>query len=351
MNDSAELPAELHGRQLRRGIVRLGLFAAVVVVIIVAVPGLGSIRSRLAHGDPAWLVVAGLLRLASALSYVVTFRAVFAPRMSRRLSYRIAMSEVGLNALVPAGGAGGLAIGGWLLHRRGMPTARVLERSAEFFVFTSAFNVGAVAVFGWLGTAGVLATHASLLLSLVPALVASALIAAALAAIPRIGSLQARQRNQRTHSWCWWVLDGVVMLGTGARGALNLFRERDPRALFGGAGYLLFDIATLWAAVRAFHGDPVLPALVMAYLVGQLAGEVPIPGGIGVVDGGLIGALILYGFPVTLATTGSLAYRAIALAVPTLFGGLAAFLLTRCVRGTNRQPTAQVISDQLGPPG
>jgi hypothetical protein len=47
MNDSAELPPALHGRQLRRGIVRLTLFAAVVVVIIVAVPGLGSIRSRL----------------------------------------------------------------------------------------------------------------------------------------------------------------------------------------------------------------------------------------------------------------------------------------------------------------
>jgi uncharacterized membrane protein YbhN (UPF0104 family) len=75
---------------------------------------------------------------------VVLFRTIFAPKMSRRLSYQIAMSELGLNALVPAGGASGLAIGGWVLHRRGMPTDEVLRRSAQFFVFTSAVIVLAV---------------------------------------------------------------------------------------------------------------------------------------------------------------------------------------------------------------
>jgi uncharacterized membrane protein YbhN (UPF0104 family) len=86
----------------------------------------------------------------------------------------------------------------------------------------------------------------------------------------------------------------------------------------------------------------------MAYLVGQLAGEIPIPAGIGVVDGGLIGALILYGAPATLATAGSLAYRAISLGVPTLFGGLAAISLGRTIRGWRSEPPGPAVEVSAG---
>ncbi len=150
--------------------------------------------------------------------------------------------------------------------------------------------------------------------------------------MPRLAGLRSRQANHREHSWRWWLLELAVALGTGARGAIKLFREHDPRALAAGAAYLFFDIAALWAAVRAFGGQPELQPLAMAYLVGQLAGEIPIPGGLGAVDGGLIGALVLYGLPVTVATAGALAYRAIALGVPAVFGGIAGVGLTRTIR-------------------
>src|SRR3984885_12595712 len=205
-DSTGQLPAALHGSNVRKGLIRVLIFAAIVVALIVALPGLGSIRSRLAHGDPAWLVLAASFRLSSALAYVVLFRAIFAPQMSFRLSYQIAMSEIGLNALVPAGGAGGLAVGGWVLHRRGMPTEEVVERSAQFFVFTSAFNVGAVAILGWLGAVGILATHGSVALSVIPALAATAAIVLALALIPRLATLRARQAEVRSHSWHWWLL-------------------------------------------------------------------------------------------------------------------------------------------------
>ena len=341
VDSQADLPAALHGPKLRNGVIRVLLFAAVVVALIVALPGLGSIRGRLAHGNPAWLVLAASFRLLSALSYVVLFRAIFAPKMSRRLSYQIAMSEIGLNALVPAGGASGLAIGGWVLHRRGMPTDEVLERSAQFFVFTSAFNVGAVAVLGWLGAAGILVTHGSPALSAVPALVASAVMVLAVALVPQVSKLQARQAKRRSHSLRWWLEDVAAELGTGAQGAIELFRKHNPRALAAGAAYLMFDIAALWAAVRAFGGHMALQPLAMAYLVGQLAGEIPVPGGLGAVDGGLIATLTLYGLPLSIATAGALAYRAIALGVPVVFGGLAAVGLTRTIRQWDR-------NDQLG---
>ncbi len=75
----------------------------------------------------------------------------------------------------------------------------------------------------------------------------------------------------------------------------------------------------------------------MSYLVGQFDGEIPVPGGIGVSAGGLIGAMILYGLPGTLATARVLAYYAIALAVPMLFGAIAAVFFMRTVRGWTGQ--------------
>jgi uncharacterized membrane protein YbhN (UPF0104 family) len=342
------MPEALNVQRMRRRVVRLLFFAALVAVPILTVPGLGSIRDRLAHGNPGWLVLAGCFRLASALSHVVLSRAIFAPRMALRASYRIGMSEIAANALAPAGGASGLAIGDWVLHRQGRPWSWLAERTAEFFVFTSAFNVGAVAVLGWLGAGGVLASGVSLLLSLAPAVAATVAIAVALALIPRLAWLEAKQRRRRVHGWRWWLLELGVALGTGARGAVNLFRRRDLAAIAGGAGYLLFDIIMLWATVRVFGGHIGFQPLALAYLVGQLAGEIPIPGGFGAVDGGLIGALVAYGLSSSLAVASSLAYRAIALAVTVVFGGIAAISLMRGIRNQKAQ-TGIPISEPLGP--
>jgi hypothetical protein len=205
------------GRDLRRAIVRLVAAAAVVLVVLLALPGLSAVRSHLAHGAPGWLVLAGCFRVTSALAFVVVFTAVLVPKTSRRLRYRIGLSEIGVNALVPAGGTAGLAVGGWALHRLGAPTGEVVRRSTTLFVFTSAFNVGAVAMLGWLGAIGVLSVArggAALALSLVPAIVATAMILLALALAP----LHARQAKHRRHSLRWWLLGAGVMLGTGSRG-------------------------------------------------------------------------------------------------------------------------------------
>ena len=50
----------------------------------------------------------------------------------------------------------------------------------------------------------------------------------------------------------------------------------------------------LWATYHAFDISLPLTILLMGYLIGQLGGLLPIPGGIGGIDGGLIGTLIVY---------------------------------------------------------
>ena len=67
----------------------------------------------------------------------------------------------------------------------------------------------------------------------------------------------------------------------------------------------------------------------MSRLIGQLGNLIPIPGGIGGVEAGLIGALLLYGLRVVTATAAVLLYRVIALLIPGLLG-IAAFVGCGC---------------------
>ena len=61
----------------------------------------------------------------------------------------------------------------------------------------------------------------------------------------------------------------------------------------------------------------------MGYLIGQLGGLLPIPGGVGGIDGGLIGTLIVYGAPAAATAAAVLAYRVILFWLPLLIGGVA----------------------------
>jgi uncharacterized protein (TIRG00374 family) len=71
--------------------------------------------------------------------------------------------------------------------------------------------------------------------------------------------------------------------------------------------------------------------IVKAYYVGMLANTLPLPGGIGGVDGGMIGAFIAFGVPGGVATVAVLAYRGIAFWLPTIPGAIAYLQLRRTV--------------------
>ena len=70
-------------------------------------------------------------------------------------------------------------------------------------------------------------------------------------------------------------------------------------AIAGSLGYFLWDVAVLWVAYRAFgESSSELEILLMGYLIGQLGGLLPLPGGVGGIEGELIGRLVVYGAPV-----------------------------------------------------
>jgi uncharacterized protein (TIRG00374 family) len=71
--------------------------------------------------------------------------------------------------------------------------------------------------------------------------------------------------------------------------------------------------------------------IVMGYFVGMLGNLLPLPGGVGGVDGGMIGAFTAFGVSVELSVVAVLAYRAFAFWLPTLPGAIAYFQLRRTV--------------------
>ena len=98
--------------------------------------------------SPGWLVLATLLEGLSFASYVVMFGPIFCTGLGWRRSWQIGGSELAMGSLVPASGAGGLALGAWVLHRGGMPGERIARRSVAFFLIKSGVNFLAVAVLG-----------------------------------------------------------------------------------------------------------------------------------------------------------------------------------------------------------
>jgi len=330
-----DVPAELSRRRLRSRLLFALALIAVVVALVVLLPGLGELRARLSRASPGWLAAGVLLKVLSGLGYVAVFRSVFCQRMSWRVSYLIGMSELGANALFPTGGAGGLALGAWALRRGGMSAREIARRTVAFFLLTSVANVVGVIVLGLALATGLLAGARNLALTLLPACVAALAIVATLLAGRAAARMQRRveERAAGARSGRGRALLGALRaVAEGVRAGLALLRRRDPVLLAGIVAYLLFDVMILWAAFRAFGPAPPVAVVALAYLIGELGGLIPVPGGLGGVDAGLVGTLVLYKVSLVSATAAVLVYRAIALWVPALLGAIAFVGLRRMLR-------------------
>jgi uncharacterized membrane protein YbhN (UPF0104 family) len=320
---------------LRRAL-QLVVALLLVGVAVAALPGLGSVRRHFEEARPGWLLIATSAELGSALAYVVVLRAVFCPCMRWGPSYQLGMSELAANSLLPAGGAGGLALGAWALRRGGVSTHHIANRTVVFFLVTSAANFAAVIAAGIGLSLGLVPGGAAIALTVIPAVLAIAVVLVVAVVLPRLldrvssattsGSGAGGTRT-RMHGFLSGS-SGVV--ATGVRETVSLLGSGRAPVIAGSLGYMIFDIAVLAASFPA-TGSPIPPLgiLVLAYTVGQLGGLVPLPGGIGATGGGLIGAFILYGGSIGPVTAAVVVYRIIQVGLPALLGLPALVLLHR----------------------
>jgi uncharacterized membrane protein YbhN (UPF0104 family) len=321
--DTPEMSSAQARRSLRNGLVALALLVALAVGLLLAIPGLHGVADAVADMQGSWLAVAVGLEILSCIAYVIAFLQVF-ERAPIRFGARVALSELAFGAAVSLGGAGSLAVGGWLLIERGAPAARVVERSAVLFLLTSAVNVVTLVLVGAGEFTGLLAGPQQPLLTIVPAAIGTAVFVFCLL-LPRFADRLAALRGPGRSR--------ALLLGTAAsiRDTERLLLTPDWR-IIGAIGYLWFDIGVLMACFAALGHVPPLAPVVLAYQIGYLANFVPIPGNIGVLDAGLVGMLVLYGISATDAVAATLVYHAIALWVPATWGTVA-FLILQRTRG------------------
>jgi uncharacterized protein (TIRG00374 family) len=118
----------------------------------------------------------------------------------------------------------------------------------------------------------------------------------------------------------------------------DVLGARWKTALLLSSGRLAFDFITLLACIWATGTKPQPSLVLLAYAVGGLLGLIPItPGGLGIVEAGLSGMLILAGIPGGAAVLATLAYRIISYWLPALAGPVA-YMLFRARYGPPGHP-------------
>jgi uncharacterized protein (TIRG00374 family) len=336
----------------RGRIIAFGVFVASAVAFlyfvlpkITGTHGLKDSWSRIDHGDPAWLAVAFAFEAASFVGYVLLFRIVFVrgeTRVGWRESYLITMAGVAATRLFAAAGAGGVALTAWALRRSGMEARLVACRMVAFLVLLYAVYMLTVLIVGPGLYYGLFAGGGSFAITVLPGLFAAGVIVSVLAV-----SFVPRDFERRLENWAHErgffgrlarrLAAAPASAASGVRTALKLVQAREPMVL-GAIAWWGFDILTLWACFHAFGSHPAHAVIIMAYFVGMLGNVLPIPGGIGGVDGGMIGAFAAFGVPIDSAVVAVLAYRGLSFWLPTLPGALAYFQLRRTVARWDAEP-------------
>jgi len=300
--------------------------------------GLASTWRRVEGGNAWWVLAAVALEVLSFAGYVALFRAVFIRGYGRvrwRESYEITMAGLAASRLFAAAGAGGLALTAWALRRSGMEARVVACRMVAFTVLLYVIYAGSMLLDGIGLRTGLFPGGGSFAITIIPAVVAALLLGGvgAVALLPRDVERRLERwasGSGRVARWVARALTGPALAASGVRTAIALVRTRDP-LLLGAPAWWGFDICVLWASFHAFGSPPPFTVIWMAYFVGMLGNLLPLPGGVGGVDGGMIGALAAFGVDLNLAVVSVLVYRGIAFWLPTLPGALAYLQLRRTV--------------------
>jgi uncharacterized protein (TIRG00374 family) len=328
----AGMPDELNPRHIAVRLIEIVVVIALVAIAVRALPGLGKVRERLEDTDPVWLALLAVAEIASCGGYMLVFRSTFCPRMPWRLSYDISMAELAANSLLPTGGAGGLALGVWALHQAGMATGHIARRTVAFFLVTSAANFVGVFVIGFGMFFGILSGQAPAVLTLGSAVIAGAVMVLVWLS-PRLlrsfgGPTDEGDRAGRAERIRKRLHDGLKATADGVDLAKTLLRSHSFGVVVGSFAYMAFDIAALGFGFAAVGNVPTFGTLVLGYLLGQLGNLVPLPGGIGGTEGGLVGVFALCGVNVADAAAAVLIYRLFQLVIPALLG-VPAFVMLR----------------------
>lgn len=318
-------------RRLRREVKwGVGAFALVLVLEYLVLPQLGGVGRSLRQLDKvnvAYLVAGFVLESLALMAYAELTRAVLpAPGPGRGRLLRIDLSTLALSHVVPGGTASGAALSyrlvtqqgisgadtGFAIAMQGAGSAVVLNAIFWVALLISLFLRGYNPLYAVAAGAGVLlmATFAGVVVSLTRGHRRLVELARRLA-----GSVP--------------FLDAERLADAIDRFAARLATfAAQPRVLRRAAAWAaanwLFDAASLWVCLLAFHTAISPVYLLVAYGLANILAVIPItPGGLGIIEGVLVPTLVGFGVPnKSIALLAVLIYRFFNFWLPIPVGGM-----------------------------
>jgi uncharacterized protein (TIRG00374 family) len=313
---------------------------AALYYLLPQLAGLQDTWHRIEDGSPWWMLLALLFTVGMFGGYVMMFRGVFVKAESRvrigwRESYQITMAGLAASRIFAAGGAGGLVLTAWALRRSGMRRRLVADTTLSFLILTYFPYAVALIICGFGLRLGIFPGDNPFGLTVVPAVLALIALAIGLSFALVPTDLQRRlggwaEGGGRLAKLAQKAAHAPASASAGMRDALTHLRSRDP-ALLGAVLFWAFQVLVLWAAFKAFGDAPPWAVLIQAFFCGMLGNLLPMPGGVGGVEGGMIGALVAFGVDGGLAVVAVLVFRAFTFWLPLIPGVIAYFQLRKTV--------------------
>jgi uncharacterized protein (TIRG00374 family) len=325
-----DVNAPLPWRSIAKRTVAVVLFGITIYLVFPSLAAVFSSFPKLTSLEPIWFTIALALEVASFVCTIALQRIA----LRTKAWYSVTTSQLAGNAIslvVPGGAAVGAATQFRMLAKAGNDTTT---------------TVGGLTAFSLLNIAGLLA----LPIFVLPAILAGTPIAHGLLTTALLGL--AGFVLFTGFAAAVLLLDGPMRwIGRVVQAARNRWRRKaDPmtdlperlvrernsiRDVLGrrwkeasllSSGRLFFDFGCLLATIRATGAKPNPSLVLLAYAVAGLLKLIPItPGGLGIVEAGLSGLLILAGVAGGSAVVATLAYRIISYWLPILVGPFAYF--------------------------
>ncbi len=317
------------------------VFVLVVAIYVVLpqVAGIDDSVKKIGDGSLRWFGLGMAFNLLAFGSYVALFRGVVGRdvRLAWNESYQITMAGIAASRVFSAGGAGGIALSYWALRRAGMARAVAVVKMVAFLVLLYLVYVLGLIIFGVLLRTGVLRGESPVSMTIVPAAISGGVLVA-LALVGLVpGDLQRRFEGLKSGGALGRLAHRLVTVpatvSRGIREAIRLLQNPRQAGLItiGAVGFWAANVAILWACFEAFGLALPIAVVVQGFFVGMVANLAPAPGGVGAVDGGMIGAFLAFGYPLETVITVVLVYRVIAFWTPVPPGVVAFFQLRQTV--------------------
>jgi len=334
----AWLPVARSHKRLLRGAVIGAIVIVLVALAIGHVDELEELVRRVERGNPRWLGLAVALEVVSFGGYVVLTDVMYRPvaaRLDWTASLELTLAGVVATRVFSAGGAGGIAFTAWVLHRAGMGARATARRLAAFMAILYSVYMAALVLGGFVVVTGILPDVPTALgwVALAVGGVVMLLVLLMLkipADVERRAAAMAKQSGRRGRI-ATRLATVPQVAGNAARLSLSIVHHQ-PSILVWPLVWWAFDVAVLWATFHAFGDAPPIGTIILCYFLGSLGNLLPLPGGVGGTEGGMLGAFAASGVDPGLALLAIVSYQLISTYLPAIPGLLAYVGLRRRMR-------------------